>query len=152
MYMKKILTIALTMLSVLFVQAQTKTADIHVDDRLVARLGLEKVEYLRAHNPRQLVVENFNLTAFCFLSKKMTEEEGTYRMMGDLKSVAKPGTTCDYARILEEGCINPYDFKLEQDPYKQSIYTLGNTGAYIVVLSKQRFEENLAAALRQYGL
>lgn len=137
-------------LSVFFLKAQNDI--IPVDDLLYDYLGKKQVENLRATNPKQLIIENYNLVAYCFLATKMTEEEGTYQMMGDLKNVLKPGKSCDYASIIQKGCINRYDFNLEQHPYKQNVYTLGNTGAYIIVLSKQKFDNNLNAALRQYGL
>ena len=125
--------------------------DVRVDDMLYKHLSRQQVETLRANNPRQLVIENYNMVSFCYLAMKMTEEEGTYQMKGELKDVVRKGKTCDYALILRDGCINRYDFNLEQDPYKQNVYTLGDTGAYIVVLSKQKFDNNLNAALREYG-
>ena len=148
--MKKIILLSIFSSLLIFSVAQNQT--IHVDDMLYKHFGAQQVEKWRADNPKQLVIENYNLVGYCFLAMKMTEEEGTYQIKGELKNVVKPGVDCDYNQIVRNGCINRYDFNLEQDPFKQNVYTLGETGAYLIVLSKATFDNNLNAALREYGL
>lgn len=132
--------------------AQQSNREINVDARLYNVLTQAQIDEMRANNPVQLVTENCNLVNYCFLAVKMTEAEGTYKMKDDLKNHVKQGKSCNYDEIIKTGCINRYDYNLEQDPYRQNVYPLGNTGAYIIVLSKQNFDNNLNATLRQYGL
>lgn len=150
--MKKILFLFALTIVLAGAYAQQSNQQIKVDPRLYEVLGNAKVNDLLANNPRQLVVENCNLASYCFLALKMTETEGTYQMKGDLKNFVKPGKSCDYQQILNVGYINRYDFNLEQDANLENIYTLGSTGAYIVVLSKKRFDKNLNGFLKEYGL
>ena len=150
--MKKIILFPALMLFSMSLFAQQTRTDIHVDPMLYEVLTEAQINDLRANNPAQLVRENCNLVHYCYLAMKMSEEEGTYKMMGDLKNYVKPGKSCDYQKIIARGCINRYDFNLEQDPYKQLVYPLGNTGAYIIVLSKYRFDRNTEAWLKEYGL
>lgn len=132
--------------------AQQSNQEIRVDPRLKAVLGDAKFNDLRMNDPKQLVIENSNLVHYCYLAMKMTEPEGTYQMKGDLKNYVKDGKSCNYPEIIATGAINRYDFNLEQDAYKQNVYSLGSTGAYIIVNSKQKFDNNLNALLRTYGI
>lgn len=150
--MKKIILLPALMLFTVCLFAQQSSTPIHVDPMLYEVMTESQINDLRANNPAQLVRENCNLVSYCYLAMKMTEEEGTYKMKGDLKNYVKPGKSCDYQKIIARGCINRYDFNLEQDPYKQNVYPLGNTGAYIIVLSKAQFDRNLEAYLQMYGL
>jgi len=150
--MKKIILLPALMLFTLGLFAQQTRTAIHVDPMLYEVLTESQINDLRANNPAQLVRENCNLVNYCYLAMKMTEEEGTYKMKGDLKNYLKPGKSCDYQKIIERGCINRYDFNLEQDINVQNVYPLGSTGAYIIVLSKSQFDRNVEAFLQQYGL
>ncbi len=150
--MKKSFLFIALMVTMMGAFAQQATEEIRIDPRLREVIGDAKVEELRANDPRQLVIENCNLVSYCFLALKMTEEPGTFQMKGDLKNVVKDGKQCNYQDIINTGCINRYDYNLEQDPYKQNIYSLGNTGAYIVVVSKQNFDNNVNGWLLKYGL
>ena len=72
-------------------------------------------------------------------------------MKDDLKNHVKAGKSCNYQNIIESGAINRYDFDLEQNKTMPVIYPLGNTGAYIIVNSKQWFDEQKSAILSDYG-
>lgn len=150
--MKKILLFFALMVIMAGAFAQQCKQEIRVDPLLKEVLGESKINDLRMNDPKQLVIENCNFAHYCYLAMKMTEAEGTYQMKGDLKNFVKSGKTCNYQDIIATGCINRYDYNLEQDPYKQNIYRLGSTGAYIIVISKQKFDNNLNAILREYGL
>ena len=150
--MKKIILSLLAIAVCVGLHAQQSSSAIHVDPMLYEVLTESQINDLRANNPAQLVRENCNLVSYCYLAMKMTEAEGTYQMKGDLKNYVKPGKSCDYQKIISRGCINRYDFNLEQDPYRQNVYSLGSTGAYIIVLSKAQFDRNLEAYLQMYGL
>lgn len=150
--MKKFILFPALMFFTMGLFAQQASTAIQVDPMLYEVLTESQINDLRANNPAQLVRENCNLVSYCYLAMKMTEEEGTYKMKGDLKNYVKPGKNCDYQKIIERGCINRYDFNLEQDPYRQNVYVLGNTGAYIIVLSKTQFDRNVEAYLQMYGL
>ncbi len=132
--------------------AQQSSKEIQIDPRLREVLGDAKVNELRTNDPKQLVIENCNLVSYCYLAMKMTEPEGTYQMKGDLKNFVKSGKSCNYQEIISSGCLNRYDYNLEQDPYKQNVYALGNTGVYIIVQSKQKFDNTLNGWLLEYGL
>lgn len=150
--MKKLFLLILIGFCIVSGFAQQQNREIKVDPRLYEVLGESTVNDLRAHNPKQLVIENCNLVAYCYLALKFEEVEGTYQMKGDLRNVVKSGKSCNYQEIIEIGCINPNDYNLQQDPNLKNIYSLGNTGAYIIVISKGDFEQHKAAALREYGL
>lgn len=150
--MKKLFAVLVLLAIVAGGFAQQANKEIKVDARLYSVLSAQQIEDLRANNPVQLVTENCNLASYCYLALKMTEEEGTFNMKDDLKNHVKTGKACNYQDIIASGCINRYDFNLEQDPYKQNVYPMGNTGAYIIVLSKQNFDNNLNGWLREYGL
>ncbi len=150
--MKKIILFPALMLFTMGLFAQQAGTAIQVDPMLYEVLTESQINDLRANNPAQLVRENCALVSYCYLAQKMTEAEGTYQMKGDLKNYVKPGKSCDYQKIIARGCINRYDFNLEQDPYRVNVYPLGNTGAYIIVLSKAQFDRNVEAYLQMYGL
>lgn len=150
--MKKIILFPALMLFTMGLFAQQSGTAIQVDPMLYEVLTESQINDLRANNPAQLVRENCALVSYCYLAQKMTEAEGTYQMKGDLKNYVKPGKSCDYQKIIARGCINRYDFNLEQDPYRVNVYPLGNTGAYIIVLSKAQFDRNVEAYLQMYGL
>lgn len=150
--MKKFILFPALMLFTMGLFAQQAGTAIQVDPMLYEVLSESQINDLRANNPAQLVRENCALVSYCYLAQKMTEEEGTYKMKGDLKNYVKPGKSCDYQKIIARGCINRYDFNLEQDPYRVNVYPLGNTGAYIIVLSKAQFDRNVEAYLQMYGL
>lgn len=130
---------------------QTAPRDIKVDPMLYSVMTPGQVEAMRNSDPKQLVVENFKTSYYCFLALKMTEPEGTYNMKDDLRNHVKAGKVCDYQSIIQTGCINPHDYDLEQDPYRLNVYPMGTTGAYIIVFSKILFDQNLQAKLREYG-
>lgn len=150
--MKKVLLFFALMVIMAGAFAQQSKQEIRIDPLLNEVLGESKINDLRMNNPKQLVIENSNFVHYCFIAMKMTEPEGTYQMKGELKNFVKLGKTCNYQDIIAAGYINHYDYNLEQDPYKQNIYRLGSTGAYIIVNSKQKFDNNLNAILREYGL
>ena len=150
--MKKIMLSLLAMALCVSLHAQQLKKEIYIDPMLYEVLSESQINDLRANNPAQLVRENCALVSYCYLAMKMTEAEGTYQMKGDLKNYVKPGKSCDYQKIIERGCINRYDFNLEQDPYRQNVYSLGSTGAYIIVLSQEKFNRNQEAYLKLYGL
>lgn len=150
--MKKFILFPALMLFTMGLFAQQAGTAIQVAPMLYEVLTESQINDLRANNPAQLVRENCALVSYCYLAQKMTEAEGTYQMKGDLKNYVKPGKSCDYQKIIARGCINRYDFNLEQDPYRVNVYPLGNTGAYIIVLSKAQFDRNVEAYLQMYGL
>ena len=150
--MKKFILFPALMLFTMGLFAQQAGTAIQVDPMLYEVLSESQINDLRANNPAQLVRENCALVSYCYLAQKMTEAEGTYQMKGDLKNYVKPGKSCDYQKIIARGCINRYDFNLEQDPNRVNVYPLGNTGAYIIVLSKAQFDRNVEAYLQMYGL
>ena len=150
--MKKIILSLLAITVCVGLHAQQSKKEIRVDPMLYEVLSESQINELRANNPAQLVRENCALVSYCYLAMKMTEAEGTYQIKGDLRNYAKSGKSCDYQEIIERGCINRYDYNLEQDPVKQNVYPLGNTGAYIVVLSLERFNRNQEAFMKLYGL
>ena len=150
--MKKFILFPALMLFTMGLFAQQAGTAIQVDAMLYEVLSESQINDLRANNPAQLVRENCALVSYCYLAQKMTEAEGTYQMKGDLKNYVKPGKSCDYQTIIARGCINRYDFNLEQDPYRQNVYSLGSTGAYIIVLSQEKFNRNQEAYLKLYGL
>lgn len=149
--MKKLFS-TFVMVSLVFVGfCQTTQRDIKVDPMLYSVMTPAQVEDMRTNNPKQLVIENFKTSYYCFLALKMTEPEGTFNMKDDLKNHIKVGKLCDYQSIIQTGCINPNDYNLEQDPYRLNVYPMGTTGAYIIVFSKMLFDQNLQAKLREYG-
>ncbi len=150
--MKRIALFFALMVFAAGLHAQKQQTEIYIDPMLNEVLTEAQINDLRVNNPAQLVRENCNLVHYCYFAAKLTEEEGTYQMKGDLRNYVKAGKTCDYQAIISRGCINRYDYNLEQDPVKQNVYRLGNTGTYIIVLSKQNFERNQDAYLKQYGL
>lgn len=147
--MKKILLLVALTIVMAGAYAQ-QNHQIRVDARLYDVLTEAQINDLRANNPKQLVEENCNLVSYCFLALKPIDD--VHQVKGELKNFVKPGKTCNYQEIIKTGCINRYDYNLEQDPYKLNVYTMGNTGAYIVVFSKQDFTNTLNAFLREYGL
>lgn len=150
--MKKTILILTMGLFALTAFAQHPNREIKVDPRLYEVLGESKVNDLRANNPRQLLIENCNLVAYCYLALKLDEPAGTYQMKGELKNFVKAGKSCNYQEIIETGAINPYDFNLQQEPKLKNIYPLGNTGAYIIVISKEHLDMHKSAVLSNYGL
>jgi hypothetical protein len=68
-----------------------------------------------------------------------------------LKNHVKAGKSCNYQDIISSGAINRYDFDLEQHAFMTVVYPMGNTGTYIIVNSKQWFEEQKRAVLSEYG-
>ncbi len=149
--MKKFVLFVMALFLLFGASAQQPKKEIKVDPRLNEILGVAKVNDLRANNPKQLLIENINLNYYCFVALKMSEVEGTYIMKDDLKNHVKAGKSCNYQDIISSGAINRYDFDLEQHAVLNTIYPLGNTGAYIIVTSKQRFEEQKRAVLSEYG-
>ena len=148
--MRRLKCLILMIFAAYAVSAQTPTPEYRADSRLYEILGQKRVEELQKQNPAQLAIEHYNLVSFCYLAGKLTEEEGTYKMQPELKLFVKPGKSCDYQRILTDGCINRYDYTLAQDPYFLNVYPLGDTGSYIIVYSKRMFDENLHAFLQYY--
>lgn len=149
--MKKITFITVALFLLFGAYAQQVKKEIKVDPRLTEILGESKVNDLKANNPKQLLIEHINLNYFCFVAHKMSENEGTYIMKDELKNHVKAGKNCNYQDIINSDIINRYDFDLEQDAFRSTIYPLGNTGVYIIVTSKQRFEEQKRAYLSEYG-
>jgi hypothetical protein len=149
--MKKIALFVIT-LSLLFgAYAQQAKKEIKVDPRLTEVLGESKINDLRANNPRQLLIEHVNFVCYCALALKPIGPEGTYILKDDLKNHVKAGKSCNYQDIISSGAINRYDYDLEQDKLLPVVYPLGNTGAYMVVNSKQWFEDRKRALLLEYG-
>lgn len=149
--MKKITLITLALFLLFGAYAQQPKKEIKVDPRLSEILGASKFNDLKANNPKQLLIEHINLNYYCFVALKMTEPEGSYIMKDDLKNHVKSGKNCNYQDIINSGAINRYDFNLEQDATRTTVYPMGNTGAYIIVSSKQWFEEQKRAYLAEYG-
>ncbi len=149
--MKKLLLLFVATIALTSAQAQYSRPDIQVDPRLNEVLGESQINDLRANNPKKLVEENCNLISYCFFAAKLINDP-TYQMKGELKNYVKAGKSCDYQEIIKNGAINRYDYNLEQDLYKQNVYPLGNTGTYIIVFSKEMFDNTLKAYYRVYGL
>ena len=149
--MKKLILFAMALFLVFGAYSQQTKKEIKVDPRLNEILGVAKVNDLRANDPKQLLIEHINLNYYCFVAMKMTEPEGTFIMKDDLKNHVKAGKSCNYQDIISSGAINRYNFDLEQHAFMTTIYPLGNTGAYIIVNSKQWFEEQKRAFLSEYG-
>ncbi len=149
--MKKLILFAMALFLLFGAYSQQTKKEIKVDPRLTEILGADKVNDLKANNPKQLLIEHINLNYYCFIALKMSEVEGTFIMKDDLKNHVKDGKSCNYQEIINSGAINRYDFDLEQHAILNTIYPLGNTGAYIIVTSKQRFEEQKRALLSEYG-
>lgn len=149
--MKKLTFFVMALFLLFGAYAQQTKKEIKVDPRLTEILGAAKINDLRANNPKQLLIEHINLNYYCFFALKMTEPEGTFIMKDDLKNHVKAGKNCNYQDIISNGAINRYDFNLEQHEFLNTVYPLGNTGAYIIVTSKQRFEEQKRAVLSEYG-
>lgn len=150
--MKKASLLFFLMVFVAGIFAQQARREIMFDLKLYDILGEAKVNDLKANNPQQLVIENCNYANYCVMAMKLTEPEGSYQMKGELKNYIKEGKTCNYQEIISLGYINRYDYNLEQDRYKKNVYPLGNTGGYVIVFSKEDFDENVEAWLREYGL
>ncbi len=149
--MKKITFLVMALFLLFGANAQQAKKEIKVDPRLTEILGASKVSELRNNNPKQLLIEHINLNYYCFVALKMTEPEGTFIMKDDLKNHVKAGKSCNYQNIISSGAINRYDFDLEQHAFMTTVYPMGNTGAYIIVNSKQWFEEQKRAVLSENG-
>lgn len=126
--------------------------EFHIVPMLYEVLGDSKIDQLKAGDQKQLVLENYNLSSYCYLALKMTELEGTYQMKGELKNCVKEGYSCNYQDIISTGGLNRYQYNLEQDATLLNVYSMGNTGAYIIVLPKTTFEYRKAELLKYYGL
>ena len=149
--MKKLLLFVMALFLLFGAYSQQTKKEIKVDPRLTDVLGADKIDDLRANNPRQLLIEHVNLNYYCFVALKMSEPEGTYIMKDDLRNHVKAGKSCNYQEIISSGAINRYDYDLEQHDFKTVVYPMGNTGAYIIVASKQQFEEQKRGVLSEYG-
>ncbi len=149
--MKKIALFVIALFLLTGAYSQQVKKEIKVDPRLSEILGASKVSDLSAHNPKQLLIEHINLNYYCYVALKMSEPEGTYIMKDELKNHLKTGKSCNYQDIISNGALNRYDFDLEQHAFMTTVYPMGNTGAYIIVNSKQWFEEQKRAVLSEYG-
>lgn len=149
--MKKLILFAMALFLLFGAYSQQGKKEIKVDPRLTEILGAAKVNDLKANNPKQLLIEHINLNYFCHVALKMTEPEGTFIMKDDLKNHVKAGKSCNYQDIISSGAINRYNFDLEQHAFMTTVYPMGNTGAYIIVNSKQWFEEQKRAVLSENG-
>jgi hypothetical protein len=149
--MKKVAFLVMALFLLFGAYAQQQKKDFKVDPRLTEILGADKINDLRANNPKQLLIEHINLTYYCALAFKPSGPEGTYILKDDLKNHLKAGKTCDYQAIIQDGAINRYDFDLEQDKLLPVLYPMGNTGAYIMVNSKQWFDDQKRAILLENG-
>ena len=149
--MKKLILFAMALFLLFGAYSQQTKKEIKVDPRLTEVLGTAKVNDLKANNPKQLLIEHVNLNYFCYVALKMSEPEGTFIMKDDLKNHVEAGKSCNYQDIISSGAINRYDFDLEQHAFMTVVYPMGNTGAYIIVNSKQWFEEQKRAVLSEYG-
>jgi hypothetical protein len=150
--MKKIAFITAALFLLLGAYAQQPKREIIVNPLLIEKIGADKVNELRMTNPRQLIIENIELTHFCSLVAKLGEPDETYKMMGELKNFVKEGKTCDYQDIINNGYIDRYDFQIQSHPTLTTIYTLGNTGYYLFVQSEEWMEEHKRAVIADYGL
>ena len=150
--MKKLTFFVMALFLLFGSYAQQPKREITVDPLLIERLGIEKVNELRTNNPKQLIIENIELTRFCSLITKLWENDGTYKMMGDLKQFVKEGKSCNYQDIIQKGYVNRDDFLLEADEHLSTIYPLGNTGYYLFVRSKEWLETHKRAVIADYGL
>lgn len=126
--------------------------NFNINPMLYEYLGESQVNQLKATDLKQLVIENYNLTAYCYVALKMTEIEGTYQMKGELKNFVKDGKECNYQHIIETGAFNRYDYNLPQDATLLNVFTMGGTGAYIIVLPKTTFDNRKSQLLEYYGL
>jgi hypothetical protein len=149
--MKKITFLVMAFFLLFGAYAQQTKKEIKVDPRLTEILGTAKVNDLRANNPKQLLIEHINLNYYCVVALKLSGPEGTYIMKDDLKNHVKAGKSCNYQDIISSGAINRYDYELEQDKLLPVFYPLGNTGAYIMVNSKQWFDDQKRAILLDNG-
>lgn len=149
--MKKITFLVMAFFLLFGAYAQQTKKEIKVDPRLNEILGTAKVNDLRANNPKQLLIEHINLNYYCVVALKLSGPEGTYIMKDDLKNHVKAGKSCNYQDIISSGAINRYDYELEQDKLLPVFYPLGNTGAYIMVNSKQWFDDQKRAILLDNG-
>lgn len=149
--MKNVILLAMLIFILNGAFAQQVKKEIKVDPRLTEILGESKVNDLRANNPRQLLIEHINLNYYCAVALKLSGPEGTYIMKDDLKNHVKAGKSCNYQDIIQSGAVNRYDFELEQDKLLPVFYPMGNTGAYIMVNSKQWFDDQRRAILLENG-
>lgn len=149
--MKKIALFVIALFLLTGAYSQQVKKEIKVDPRLSEILGASKVSDLSANNPKQLLIEHINLNYYCYVALKMSEPEGTYIMKDELRNHLKAGKSCNYQDIISNGALNRYDFDLEQHAFMATVYPMGNTGAYIIVNSKQWFEEQKRAVLSEYG-
>lgn len=149
--MKKLVLFAVALFLLFGAYSQQTKKEIKVDPRLTEILGADKVNELKANNPKQLLIEQINLNYYCIVATKVTGPEGTYIMKDDLKNHLKAGKSYDYQEIVESEVINRYDFDLEQDALVPVIYPIGNTGSYVIVSSKEWFDLQKRAILAEYG-
>lgn len=157
--MKKLFTLMLLVCFVLAGFAQQNKYAVTINSKnfnihpmLYEYLGESQVNNLKASDLKQLVVENYNLTAYCYIALKMSEVEGTYQMKGELKNYVKDGKSCNYEEIIKTGAFNRYDYNLPQDATLLNIFPMGSTGAYIIVLPKTTFDNRKSQLLEYYGL
>lgn len=149
--MKKLILFAMAFFLLIGAYSQQSKKEIKVDPRLTEILGAAKVNDLMANNPKQLLIEHVNLNYYCFVAFKLTGPEGTYIMKDDLKNHLKAGKSCNYQEIIQKESVNRYDFDLEQDVTRPTVYPMGNTGVYVIVTPTEWFEAQKHAFLAEYG-
>jgi hypothetical protein len=149
--MKKITFLVMALFLLFGAYAQQTKKEIQYTPRLNEILGVAKVNDLKANNPQQLLIEHINVTYYCFVAQKLTGPEGTYIMKDELKNHLKASKSCNYQEIIQNEFVNRYDFELEQDATRPTIYPIGNTGFYVIVNSKEWFNAQKQALLAEYG-
>ncbi|MEG1555118.1 MAG: hypothetical protein RR356_00115 [Bacteroidales bacterium] len=149
--MKNTIYLTLFLLSITSIFAQPKISEIKVDPRLHETMSETEINNLLQNNPKEIVLANFDVAWYCYFTSKLPGDPANYIQRGDIIKYLKPGKKCDYNKILEENQINKLNFNFPQDQNKSNVFSINNSGYYIVVIPKTEYDQRKQEIARYYG-
>lgn len=126
---------------------QKPKSDFVLDKKMYQIFSQTEIENMYDNDFAKLFRMNFKMVNFAMLSTKY--EDGA-DVVGYLEEYANPGVKVDEAKIIREGCLNPYDFTFPQSANKVTVVQMHTPGYCINIHSKYEYESREQASLNQY--
>jgi len=145
--MKKTVLFFIFGLWLLAAQSQSQTLQITPDARLYERYSAEKIQSVLEKAPAKILELNSQVLNKCYISNEYPINN---QMMGDIADVQSEDYRLNVQKIVSEKQINPLMFGFQTDMEKYNVYTIGNTGYYVIVYPFPVFLEKQTAYLAQF--
>lgn len=146
--MKKIISLIFCLGFISFAFGQGSDVKVTPDPRLYDVFSSDEISYYEMHSPSKLLELNYWLEGYCYVTKELPSP---VQHLGQARDYLSDGFRMDVGEIVGSGQLNSYHYKFPQDKEKYNVFSLGDTGFYVVVYPSGEFMSRKQAYMKQYG-